>query len=189
MFIGEWPYLLSVDGDGAKEYVVLKHRHDKKRTSAGKFNHGDGSRYTVSICLFRLEIQYLHHLFRAFHATKARARARTNYRIASPHLSERGRDVVHCDIAKNATIIPMHDAKVCAAHLHRIRQHSVEHRPQIAGRTTDDLEHVSGGGLLLQRFAQLVEQSRVLNGDDGLGSEVFDQFDLLIREWPNLKAK
>ena len=50
----------------------------------------------------------------------------------------------------------------------------IEHRLQIEGRAADDLEHVGGGGLLLQRLeivgalAQLVEQARVLDGDDGL---------------------
>ena len=55
----------------------------------------------------------------------------------------------------------------------------VEHRLQIEGRAADDLEHVSGGGLLLQGFshvvgalAQLVEQAGVLDGDDGLGGEI-----------------
>ena len=48
----------------------------------------------------------------------------------------------------------------------------VEYRLQIEGRAADDLEHVGGRGLLLQRFAQLVEQPRVLYGDDGLIGEV-----------------
>ena len=48
----------------------------------------------------------------------------------------------------------------------------IEHGLQIERRAADDLEHVGGGGLLLQRFAQLVEQPRVLDGDDGLGGEV-----------------
>ena len=52
-----------------------------------------------------------------------------------------------------------------------------------------------GRGLLLQRFgeivgalAQLVEQPRVLDGDDGLGSEVLHQCDLLVGEWAYLLA-
>src|SRR5260370_36231768 len=56
---------------------------------------------------------------------------------------------------------------------------------QIEGRAADDLEHIGGGGLLLQRFAQLVKQARVLDGDDGLIGEVCDQLDLLLGEWPN----
>ena len=37
-------------------------------------------------------------------------------------------------------------------------------------------------------FAQLVEQPRVLDGDDGLGGEVLDQLDLLVGERANLLA-
>src|SRR5262249_42471840 len=50
----------------------------------------------------------------------------------------------------------------------------VEHGLQIESRPADDLEHIGGGGMLLQRFAQLVEQARVLDGDDGLSGEVLD---------------
>ena len=67
-------------------------------------------------------------------------------------------------------------------------QHGLEHRLKFAGRTTDDLEHLGGRGLLLQRFAQLVEQPRVLDGDDGLSGEVLDQLDLLVGERPDLLA-
>ena len=66
---------------------------------------------------------------------------------------------------------------------------------QVAGRTGDDLEHLAGRGLLFQRFgeivgalAQLVEQPRVLDGDDGLGGEVLHQLDLLVGERPHLLA-
>ena len=67
---------------------------------------------------------------------------------------------------------------------HRIGPNSVsvvEHGLEIERRAADDLEHLGSGGLLLQRLAeivvltQLVEQPRVLDGDDGLGGEVRDQ--------------
>ena len=57
------------------------------------------------------------------------------------------------------------------------------------------LQHLDGRGLLLQRLgkivgalAQLAEQPRVLDGDDGLGGEVLQQIDLLVGERPNLLA-
>ena len=57
------------------------------------------------------------------------------------------------------------------------------------------LQHLRGRGLLLQRLgeivgalAQLVEQPRVLDGDDGLGGEVLHQLDLLVGERPHLLA-
>src|SRR6516225_2238775 len=62
----------------------------------------------------------------------------------------------------------------------------VEHRLQIEGRAADDLEHVGGGSLLLQRLAQLVEQAGVLDSDDGLTGEIRDQLHLLVGERPNL---
>src|SRR5262249_39218662 len=64
----------------------------------------------------------------------------------------------------------------------------IEHCLQVERRATDDLEHVRGGGLLLQRFPQLVEQPRVLDGDDGLGGEVLHQIDLFVAEWSDLLA-
>ena len=65
----------------------------------------------------------------------------------------------------------------------------LQHGLQIEGRAADDLEHVGGGGLLLQRFAQLVEQPCVLDGDDGLRGEVLDQLDLLVGKGPHLLTK
>ena len=37
-------------------------------------------------------------------------------------------------------------------------------------------------------MSQLIEQPGVLDGDHGLGREVFDQLDLLVGEWPHLLA-
>src|SRR5262245_35523159 len=64
----------------------------------------------------------------------------------------------------------------------------VEHRLQIEGGAADHLEHVGGGGLLLQRLAQLVEKASVLDRDDCLLGEIADQFDLLIAERSDLLA-
>ena len=74
------------------------------------------------------------------------------------------------------------------ANARRVLQHGLEHRLQFAWRRTDDLEHVGGGGLLLQRFAQLVEQPCVLDGDDGLRGKVLHQLDLLVGERAHLLA-
>jgi len=65
----------------------------------------------------------------------------------------------------------------------------IEHRLQVEGGAADDLEHVGGRGLPLEGFAQLVEQARVLDRDDGLRGEVLDQLDMLVREWQHLLAK
>ena len=60
-----------------------------------------------------------------------------------------------------------------------------ENRLQIKRRSAYGLKNVGGRGLLLQGFKQLGEQSRILDGDDGLGGEVLQQFDLFFGERPN----
>ena len=49
----------------------------------------------------------------------------------------------------------------------------------------DDFQYVGGGRLLLQRLPQLIEQPRVLDGDNGLGGEVFHEFNLLVGKRPD----
>ena len=66
------------------------------------------------------------------------------------------------------------------AQSHRLFQHRVEHRRQIAGRGVDHLQHLGGRGLLLQRLALLGQQPRVLHRDHRLGGEVFQQGNLLV---------
>ncbi len=61
----------------------------------------------------------------------------------------------------------------------------VEYCRQVESRAANHLEHVGGGGLLLQRFAQLAEQPRIFDGDNGLCGEVRYQRDLLVRERPD----
>ena len=67
----------------------------------------------------------------------------------------------------------------------------VEHRLQIKSRAADDLEHIGGCGLLLQRFLQLarpllhfLEQPRVLDRDHCLISERLHEAYLSAGEWP-----
>ena len=71
--------------------------------------------------------------------------------------------------------------------LSRLHQ-CVQHRLQIERRSADDLEHVGRRRLLLQGFAQLVEQPRVLDGDDGLVGKGRDQIDLLVCKGTNFLA-
>ena len=53
-------------------------------------------------------------------------------------------------------IAPEDQCVIRLAQTRRRLDEGVEHRLQIEGRAADDLEHVGGGGLLLQRFAQIV---------------------------------
>src|SRR5262249_36701653 len=79
-------------------------------------------------------------------------------------------------------------AELGLAKARRVRQHGIKDRLQFSGRTSEDTQHLGRRRLLLKRFSQLVEQSGILDGDDGLRGEILDQIDLLIVEGSDLLA-
>src|SRR5262249_53392757 len=58
-----------------------------------------------------------------------------------------------------------------ATEMHRPIKKRVKHRPEIAGRGIDDLEHLGGRGLLVERLARFVDQPSVRYRDDRLVGE------------------
>ena len=83
-----------------------------------------------------------------------------------------GRMAVICDLLISSPLFAIDGRHIRIAQPCRRLDERVKYRLQIESRAADDLEYVGGGGLLLQRLAQLLEQPRVLDGDDGLGGEV-----------------
>ncbi len=72
----------------------------------------------------------------------------------------------------------------------------IEHRLEIERRAADHLEHLGGGGLLLQRVGEVVgalvqcaEQPRILDRDHRLRGEAGDQRDLPLGERAHLLAE
>ena len=107
------------------------------------------------------------------------------------HFEEFGRIAVCHGSEERCPYLAREGAHVGAAEPSRQFQQRLQDRLQIEGRATDDFEHVGGGGLLLQRLAELtgarlhlVEQPHVLDRDHRLVGEGGDQLDLLVGEWP-----
>src|SRR6516162_6259708 len=100
-----------------------------------------------------------------------------------------------CRCGERAVIMKVQSAKICLAKTRSVCKHGVKYRGELARRTRYDTQHLRGSRLLLQRItqiggalAQLVEQPHVLDGDDGLGGKVADQFNLLVGEGADLLA-
>src|SRR5262245_56579250 len=106
-----------------------------------------------------------------------------------PQLLETNHVVVSGYRAAIASIITEDQSMGCAAKPGGGLNKGVEHGLKIEGRVANHLEHVGGGGLLLQRLPQLIKEPRVLDGDDGLLSEILDQFYLLVAKRAYLLAK
>ena len=103
-------------------------------------------------------------------------------------IHEFGRKAVGLGTVENSVFLAGNDGLIGIAEPGGGFNEGLQHRLQIESRPADDLEHVGGRGLLLQQFTQLVEQPRILDGDDGLVGEVLHQFDLLVGEWPYILA-
>ena len=91
------------------------------------------------------------------------------------------------EYAADTEAVPSWSQQTCRSWLRRVgclHQHGAEHWIKRTRRTGDDREHVGGGGLLLQQLAQLVEQPRVLYGDDGLRRKRFKKLALLSESGP-----
>src|SRR5262249_35987407 len=102
--------------------------------------------------------------------------------ILTAKLLELAREtIIRSQFVRLAVLPPDHGLFRIAKPCRRLDQ-GIEHGLDIEGRPADDLEHVGGSRLLLQRLAQFVEQARVLEGDDRLGSKVLYQLDLLFTE-------
>jgi len=70
----------------------------------------------------------------------------------------------------------------------------IEDRLYIGGRAADDTEHLRCCGLMLQRlaefrvaFLEFFEEADILDRDDCLASECFEQFDLSLGKRTNLR--
>src|SRR5689334_9250164 len=79
-----------------------------------------------------------------------------NWFLLKPLLQLLG-SVERCCHPQQLAIGTINERSVRPTQPHRIFGHSFEDLFEIECRAADDLENVGGGGLLLQRFAQLVE--------------------------------
>src|SRR5262245_3622344 len=110
-------------------------------------------------------------------------------KFTTPHGIFRWR-IMECDPTKGIAFTKIQSAKPCLANLGGVLKDRGENRVEVARRGTNNLEHVGGSGLLLQRFRKiprarlhLIEQSHVLDRDDCLVGKCFSKFDLFVGKW------
>ena len=97
-------------------------------------------------------------------------------------------DALRCDTPEAVAVAQAQHTEPAATDTYSVRQHCLEDRLQVARRCGDDLQHLRGGGLLLQRLLRLGDQPRVLDSDDRLRGEILQQRNLLFGEWPYFVA-
>ena len=169
-------------GQGAEDYAFAQQRHA---------DGGSDARRSRLIGALELRIgEDIRNMYGApFGDRPAERRAAIRFRrVALEMLALLRREAVGRGYRISVAEAPPDDRLIRLAEPDRQFGQGIEYRLQIEGRAADDLEHVGGGGLLLQQFAQLVEQAHVLDGDDRLAGEIGEQPDLPVREGTNFLA-
>ena len=193
LLFGERTNLGPIDADGADRLVVLEHGDIQQRAHAREVGAGHHDRFALEVAFFRPHIVDVYGAPGSGRPDKGGVRPWTM--PALQELDESRRRAQHGDRTGDAVFEPEHEPELGLADARRVLQHGLEHRIQIARRAGDDLQYLRCGSLLLERLgqvvgalAQLAEQARVLDGDDGLRGKILDQFDLFLAEGPHLLA-
>ena len=152
--------------------LLLEHGHDEKCSHPGHFDKPSGRRIALLVNLLLGHVGNVEQPLGRSHTRRRRQRARMHHRVAPPGLRIGGRRVVHCHHAEAAIFTKLQHAEFGFADARGIFQHGIEDRLQLAGRRADDAQHVRSRRLLLQRLPQLIEQPRILDGDNGLGGKI-----------------
>src|SRR5262245_39242020 len=95
-------------------------------------------------------------LFRDGNTTKGRVRGRSNKWIVFASFGIRGCRAVHRNDAKCVYLAEIQIPELSVADARRVLQHRLEHGLQIAREATEDLQHLGGGLLLLQRLCEVL---------------------------------
>ena len=193
LLVGEWANLLAKDAESANQFILLEHWHDEKAARASDIDKRHNRRIAGGVTRFARDVGDVDHLFCRGDTAKGDVRAWAKYRVAAILLGPCGRRSVNRRQSKCIRFIKEQIAELGLADARGILKHGLEHRLQFAGRRTYDLQHFGRRRLLLQQLgeivgalAQLVEQPRILDGDDGLGGEVSEQRNLLFGKRPHL---
>ncbi len=166
LLVGEWAHFLAVDADGADQFAVLEHRHVEQRSRAANLGSRDAERIALGVGLVRKRIDNVDGLLGAGDTPQTDRRAGPDRPLVEVVRVFR-RDAEHRDGAVGAVFEPPQDSDLGLANTRGTSQHGLEYGLQLAGRRTDDAEHLRCRRLLLQP-REIVGRSR-----SSLSSRVF----------------
>jgi hypothetical protein len=173
LLCGERLDFLAVNSDDADDLVFPYHRHTKQRAHTRYLNRGYRQGTTFAIGDVVSHVRDVDRLAACRGAWHRSIRAGFKPRSAAPAVNVVGGQVaMHRGGAPSVSLAKPHGAVARFAEPSGIGEHGAKHWLKFAGRAGDDFEHLRRRGLLVERFTQLVEQARVLDGDDGLACKV-----------------
>ena len=183
LFVAERPHRVAHQSENADRRALAQHRHCNDGAEVAKCR--------TSERVFRIgaHIRDVNH--RALQqCAPGRGPAGERNRMLLHESHEFAGVLVAGGKPQQIAVGPHNGAHIRLAKPGRRLDQRVKYRLQVEGRAADHLEHVGSGSLLLQRFAQivgapaqLIQQPRVLDGDDRLVGERRHQVDLFRGKW------
>jgi hypothetical protein len=148
LLVGEWADFLAKDGDEADQFAIFKHRHGKQRAEAAEFDAGNRYRVAFQIGPVVAVIGDVQGPPALYEPAPRMKRTETIAML----LQKLGKSLRHAesrDHSHGAVLEPEHGTEIRLANTRGALQHGFEHRLQLAGRRTDDAQHIRRRGLLL----------------------------------------
>ena len=188
LLVGERPHLLSEKRHEAKERCVFHKSHIECRARAAKVDQRAPVRLPSAVRLLLFHVEVMNNPFASKHPSRTCTRS-VERRILASVFGICGWNATHGGCAEELAVIDVEMAERSLAETHSLFENCVKNRAKVAGRGIDDLQHLGGRGLLLQRLARLGDEARVFHRDDRLRREVLQQRNFFVGERPHFPPK
>src|SRR5262249_42437084 len=155
LLLSERSHLLAIDDNCSNQVVFLEHRHGKYCPGTGELSeqHSGIAEWSVEIMRLVHDVCNLNRLFCCHHTSERRLGWGADQWIATSLLNECLRCTMHRNNPKSISFASIQSTELGLADASRILQHRLEHRLQLARRTTNDAQHLGRRRLLLKRLS------------------------------------
>jgi hypothetical protein len=178
LLFGERPHLLTIDNEYAQNRVVFAERYCELRAGTARVHEAPACLVALPGAFVLDKIRDVDKSFTADYSQRRGPRFRNDGLFEESR--QLGRHAPGRYGPNPFAVIHVKRAAGGLAQAHRLVEHRVEHRREVAGRGIDDPQHLGGRGLLLQGLARLGQQPCILHRDHRLRCKVLQQRDLLV---------
>ena len=140
--------------DAADHALVLQQRHGQKAARAPEIDQGAAVRLARTVSIRLQQVDELDMRLTFQQTSRCCSRSVVQGSASPVFVISRGKSVRRAG-AKYFPVERVQDAEIRTAKMHRLAQHRVEYRREVAGRAADDLKNLRGRGLLLQRLREV----------------------------------
>src|SRR6516164_2262561 len=188
LLVGKRLDLLAIDRQHAEQGISLPQRYGEMAAGAAEIDDSAAVRVAAAVRFLIHQVEIVDDVLAGQNSRRCGPRPEPS-RIAGTELGKGGRYAAHRHTVKALSVEYVEDPEGTAAQAQCLLEHHIEHGAEITRRRIDDLQHLGGRGLLLQCFARLGQEPRILHCDYCLVGKSRDECNLLVSEQFNPFAR